>query len=87
MNAERTRKITDNYYDERAKAKEERSKRFVSKLVSGKIRNRASKGYGFCKVKLPINCSRIVVREELKARGFSVSGKATLFSVKFHIEW
>ena len=87
MSAERTRKITDNYYDTRAKAKEERSKRFVSKLVSGKIKDRASKGYGFCKVKLPRNCSRIIVREELKARGFSVSGKATLFSVKFHIEW
>jgi hypothetical protein len=87
MNAEGTRKITNDYYSERAKAREERSKKFVNKLVNGKIKDRASKGYSFCKAKLPINCSRFIVRDELKEKGFSVSSKATLFSVKFNIQW
>lgn len=87
MNAEKTRKITNDYYAERAKAREERSKKFVSKLVNGKIKDRASKGYSFCKVKLKKGCSRFVVRDELRERGFSVSGKTTLFGVKFNIQW
>lgn len=88
MNAERTRKITNNYYNERMKETEERSKKFVDKVVNGKIRNRASKGYAFCKVRLEKGCSRFVVRDEFKERGFSVSGKTTLFGgVKFNIQW
>ena len=87
MNAEKTRKITNDYYGEKAKAREERSKKFVSDLVNGKIKNRALKGYSFCKAKLPRNCSRFIVRDELKEKGFSVSGKTTLFGVKFNIQW
>ena len=87
MSAERTRKITNDFHSERAKAREERSKRFVGNLVNGKIKDRASRGYSFCKVRLPRNCSRFIVRDELKKRGFSVSGKTTFFGVKFNIQW
>lgn len=87
MNAETMNKITSNYYVAKTNAREERSKRFVEKLLNGKIKNRASKGYGFCRVKLPKDCSRFIVRDELKERGFSVSGKTTLFGVKFNIKW
>ena len=87
MNATTTRKITNGYYEERAKAREERSKKFVSNLINGKIKDRASKGYSFCKAKLPRNCSRFIVRDELKEKGYSVSGKTTLFGVKFNIQW
>ena len=87
MNAERTREITNDYYGERAKAREERSKKFVNDLVNGKIKSRALKGYSCCKAKLPRGCSRFIVRDELKDRGYSVSGKTTLFGVKFNIQW
>ena len=87
MNATTTRKITNDYYEERAKAREERSKKFVNNLINGKIKDRASKGYSFCKVNLKRGCSRFVVRDKLKARGFSVSGKTTLFGVKFNVQW
>lgn len=87
MNAEKTRKITDNYYEQKGLERETKSKNFVDNLVKGKIRNRATKGYYYCKVKLPKDCSRFVVRDELKERGFSVSGKTTLFGVKLNIKW
>ena len=87
MNATTTRKIVDNYYEQRRLERETKSKKFVDNLVKGKIRNRATKGYFECKAKLPKGCSRFVVRDELKARGFSVSGKITFFGVKFIIQW
>lgn len=87
MSAEKSRKITNDYYAKKAEERKEKSKNFVNKLINGKIQNRASKGYSSCKARLKRGCSRFIVRDELKAKGYSVSGKTTLFGVKFNIQW
>ena len=79
--------ITNKYYNDKAEAKYKNSIAFVNKLVNGKVKTKASKGYRYCTAKLAKDCSRTIVRDELANRGFSVGTKATLFTYKIVVKW
>ena len=81
------KEITNKYYSDKAELKYKNSMAFVNKLLNGKIKTRASKGYSYCTAKIAQGCSRTIIRDELADRGFSVGTKATLFSYKMIIRW
>lgn len=81
------KEITNKYYSDKAEVKYKNSIAFVNKLINGKIKTRASKGYSYYTTKIAKDCSRTIIRDELTDRGFSVGTKATLFSYKMIIKW
>lgn len=86
-NAEKTKALTESYYNEKREAKKKRSEEFARKIVLNKVNKRAIKGYYFCKVKIKRSCSALIVGDTLVEMGYSITKHYGFFGASILIKW